>query len=280
MPAAQPHFTVKPEQYDDLKAVFTHVFNSFATDPVEIADNVDGIKSSRHSRELLGVLQQVGLVGEYDVNGEGLVWQVTNPGTYDTHTLADAIVTFDATFSQAPANEATVTTHPAPKENGKMSATTTEKPARTKPDTNPADLPLCRCGCGSPVGRKSFFKPGHDARMAGNVARDIAAGGDREALLDTLPSDALRRKSAEMADRLLSKKSADREKADAKIERQAADRRSGEDRRADEVVVGTVKVGRKKYDAVLEGNTVTYTKDGEDIEADDKVKATFAPTEV
>lgn len=57
----------------------------------------------------------------------------------------------------------------------------------------------CRCGCGESVGKKSQYKPGHDARHAGMVARAIRETPTRrEELFATLGSDALRAKAARM----------------------------------------------------------------------------------
>lgn len=62
---------------------------------------------------------------------------------------------------------------------------------------------LCLCGCGSPTGLN--YRPGHDARHASIVGRQLAATGDdltsaqRDALLLTLPSDALRAKASSIA---------------------------------------------------------------------------------
>ena len=59
------------------------------------------------------------------------------------------------------------------------------------------------CGCGSPTSRN--YRSGHDARHAAMVGRELAAaGGDltpaqRDALLLTLPSDALRAKASGIA---------------------------------------------------------------------------------
>lgn len=61
----------------------------------------------------------------------------------------------------------------------------------------------CLCGCGSPTGRN--YCPGHDARHASMIGRDLAAAGDdltsvrRDALLLKLPSDALRAKATSIA---------------------------------------------------------------------------------
>ena len=59
----------------------------------------------------------------------------------------------------------------------------------------------CLCGCGEATGRN--YRPGHDARHAGQVGRALAQAPDltvdqREALLHELPSLALREKASKM----------------------------------------------------------------------------------
>jgi hypothetical protein len=67
-----------------------------------------------------------------------------------------------------------------------------------RPSRN-AKLSDCRCGCGQKV--KGLYKQGHDARHAGNVAREaLAAGADADLneILAKLPTEALRIKAANM----------------------------------------------------------------------------------
>jgi hypothetical protein len=68
----------------------------------------------------------------------------------------------------------------------------------------------CRCGCGEQVASaKSEYRPGHDARHAGIVARDIASSSvqyfERVTADSDLGSDALREKAHKMAERLILK---------------------------------------------------------------------------
>ncbi|MGY1751162.1 hypothetical protein [Modestobacter sp. SYSU DS0511] len=57
----------------------------------------------------------------------------------------------------------------------------------------------CRCGCGEQVGRRSNYRPGHDARHASQIGRAmIAAGAEDPVLLAELPSEALREKARAM----------------------------------------------------------------------------------
>ncbi|ALY08837.1 hypothetical protein DRROBERT_51 [Arthrobacter phage DrRobert] len=67
----------------------------------------------------------------------------------------------------------------------------------------------CNCGCGEATSSsKTMYKPGHDARHAGNVARAMAAdyndaGNDEK--LEALPSANLKHKARMMAARLVEK---------------------------------------------------------------------------
>lgn len=99
----------------------------------------------------------------------------------------------------------------------------------------------CLCGCSELVGRmgKSLYRPGHDARHAGTLARYVALTGEDEKLA-TLPTPALRAKAENMVQRL-------REKAQAQADRDAK-------KNAPKVAAvwqadGTVKVGRWVYEA-------------------------------
>lgn len=65
------------------------------------------------------------------------------------------------------------------------------------------ELPACLCGCGEVVGGKANYRPGHDARHAGQVARRAADDLDNAAqYLKELPSPALRHKALKQAERL------------------------------------------------------------------------------
>ncbi|AZS08712.1 hypothetical protein SEA_LENNOX_53 [Arthrobacter phage Lennox] len=92
----------------------------------------------------------------------------------------------------------------------------------------------CNCGCGEATSSsKTMYKPGHDARHAGNVARAIAeavlAGTEPKVSLKDLPSANLIHKADAMSKRLV-------EKARAKADRAAKAREARvsipEDRKA------------------------------------------------
>lgn len=194
------------EQKDKIREAYMFVFDAFATDPVSVADGLE--INTRYARELLGVLVNHDLVVVSEVNGHDQVWQTAN--TYDDSTRDEAERRIDAFLAQY---------QPTNQEVPDMAETATTQ-ENDKAKTNPADLPYCKCGCGSPVGRKSNYKPGHDARHAGNIARKIAET-ENMGLLDGLPSEALKIKARAMAEGLLIKRRAATERTDAKIEREA-----------------------------------------------------------
>ncbi|ASZ74366.1 hypothetical protein SEA_KINGBOB_52 [Arthrobacter phage KingBob] len=75
----------------------------------------------------------------------------------------------------------------------------------------------CNCGCGEATSSsKTMYKPGHDARHAGNVARAMAAdyndaGNDEK--LEALPSANLKHKARMMAARIVEKETKKAERA-------------------------------------------------------------------
>lgn len=142
----------------------------------------------------------------------------------------------------------------------------------------------CNCGCGEATSSsKTMYKPGHDARHAGNVARAIAEavlnGTEATASLKDLPSANLVHKADAMSKRLVEKARAKAERTAARAESKPADRKTkhasegtieaaiaaGEAEHAAEVAAraegmpefekkdehiysyGTVKVGRWEY---------------------------------
>lgn len=79
-------------------------------------------------------------------------------------------------------------------------------PMNTKATATQIPATLCACRCGEPVGAKAMYRPGHDARHAGLVARAIVEDPKRaKALLATLPSPSLQAKAQRAADRLTAK---------------------------------------------------------------------------
>lgn len=181
-----------------LRDAYLHVVDYTATNPTDMAEEMD--INVRYARELMATLKAGGLLTIDTVDGED-IWQPSegHPEDLDPDLAQSIIDEWLVKNGQIEDDDP----EPEPEPTSKTKAKPAPKP---KPQANPADLPLCKCGCGTPVGRKSNYKPGHDARHAGNVARQIADNpGERDMLLATLPSDKLRVKARDMADRLLAK---------------------------------------------------------------------------
>ena len=79
-------------------------------------------------------------------------------------------------------------------------------PEPSVPETPPiprlTDERLCYCGCGEVVGEKSYYRPGHDSRHVGIVARQVVASDAFETITSQLPTVALQFKAWNMAYRL------------------------------------------------------------------------------
>jgi hypothetical protein len=130
----------------------------------------------------------------------------------------------------------------------------------------------CTCGCGEQVPIKSFYRPGHDARHAGVIGREIAAnykveGFDRRELLNNLPSDLLAAKAEGIAEKAI-------ERLEAKATKQAEKDRAKAEKEANYTEEGTVKVGKKEFAATRDTRTgeVAYY-DGDEVKAASKTAA-------
>ena len=262
---------IDPNQREDLRKVYLQIHGSAIV--AEIPEVAAQLKLKRqYVKELVGILET-----HADRDGNAFVhvnmeagegsnegpndWYSTHY-TVDDHDEDEAMHWFDRHF---PVVEAP-----------------TEKPAKpTKPkrDPNPADLPVCKCGCGEICNRGRNYRPGHDARHAGQIARHIAKHDpteeDRTTLLGFLPTAALQRKADDMADRLLRKDAAKaRNQTPEKVAKDMA-------KEIAKVVMekGTVKVGRWTYQAERNSvsHAVVYDKKGEAIVADEKIAAKFVP---
>lgn len=78
-------------------------------------------------------------------------------------------------------------------------------------------LRVCPCGCKEHVAGSATYRPGHDARHAGQVAKAIAAKpADAVALLESLPTRALQVKARDHAVRLIAKTEAKASKPEVK----------------------------------------------------------------
>lgn len=185
---------------DDLRQAYLQIFDSFAASTADLAH---GHINSRYARELSATLAKAGLV-ELTENSEGEeYWQVVDPGTYDNYTREEAEARFNEWASVKPAGTG-----------AGQSAT-----ARSSLKSGATGPHPCGCGCGETITSRAVYRPGHDARHAGEVARSVAeqvmATGGGLANLETdadrfevLPSAALREKALKMANRILAKKMA------------------------------------------------------------------------
>lgn len=60
----------------------------------------------------------------------------------------------------------------------------------------------CWCGCGEDTSEKAYYRPGHDSRHVGIVAREVAASDEFNTITEQLPTKALQLKAWNMAYRL------------------------------------------------------------------------------
>jgi hypothetical protein len=181
----------------DLKAAYLQCFDSFSLTPGDIVESSEGRVNMRYARELLGTLVNARLVAVDTVNDDEEVWQVVDPGTYDDHTHEEAEAVIDAWLAGTRVTEVDSKQKPESKSSSGGSR------LKVKNESG-----KCRCGCGEDT--KSNYRPGHDARHAGQVGREIAAnyatkGFDRRTLLDALPSDKLRAKAERIAELAIEK---------------------------------------------------------------------------
>lgn len=237
---------------DDLRKVYLHAFDATVTDPATVDEEVDGV-NTKYARELLKVLTDGGLLVLDQIEDGVDVWQPNL--NMDTNDRNDAASEFDAWAN----------------ENGlQVKASTPKAPARK--DVGVHD---CYCGCGEQVGGKSFYKPGHDARHAGQIGRLVASTGNKKHL-DDLPSEALVNKAKGIAAKALEK--ADKKRAAESAKQQAKiDKANATQNKADDAALGTVKVGKNTFEArAFEGGRVEYKKaDGTWVDASKTAAKTF-----
>lgn len=115
---------------------------------------------------------------------------------------------------------------------------------------NGVEFRSCGCGCEAPVAGKAAYRPGHDARHASDIGKEIAVTGDRSKA-DALPSPALRAKALRIADNASAKAAG---KAQSQAARNAAKRAASPavaETKADAFLKthtqGEVKIGRWTY---------------------------------
>lgn len=230
--------SVTIEQVDDLRKTYLTIFDNFAMNNSELADEMGKGFNTRYVRELAGALQHGGLVLITE-DGDGAdVWQTIQ--TYDDITREEAEAKFNEWAKVKP---------PSP-----VNATSTSSPARSAGKAASREPHECLCGCGEVLTTRSLYRPGHDARHAGQVGRAVAEimnGGHDEGdqieidrLYGTLGSDLLRSKAERVADNANRKNL-----AKAKPEYPDVD--------------GIVKVGKNEYPAKREASgVVRFLKPG------------------
>lgn len=217
---------INPDTAADLRDVYLSTFSLHSAHP---ADLVEPGRNSRYVRELLGTLVKADLLTKTEDGDGGDVWQVINPGTYDTHTEEDAIAVIDEFLGN----------------------TTSEKKDTKMTKTADTTVHDCYCGCGEKVPGKSFYRPGHDARHAGNLGRHVAATQTDVTNTDhysDLPSERLVAKSMGIAVKALEKATAKAAKAEAKATKAGTVDANDDGTEAKEH--GTVKVGKTEFAAV------------------------------
>lgn len=176
----------------ELHEVYLMAFDNMSVDPVTVEQETDGRIGARFARELIGTLAQANLLGEVEIEGETL-WQTSfSVDEADRSEVETFIDEFLGLKKAKPAKKATATSG--------------------KATTKHEGYHPCGCGCGENVPAKSNYRPGHDARHAGQVGREIAVnyatpGFDRRELLAALPSDALKAKAELIADKAIERSS-------------------------------------------------------------------------
>lgn len=91
-----------------------------------------------------------------------------------------------------------------------MTKTNTTAQVQIDADGNLTGGHFCKCDCGEIITTKASYRPGHDARHAGIVARAIAENPKQaKTLLAALPSAALQAKATRAAERRTAKAEAE-----------------------------------------------------------------------
>lgn len=188
----------------DLRDTYLAVADAGVADIATIEDKVRA--NTRYARELLGVLEHANLIVKPDEAGQE--WEINadhyKDRAYNEIETADLIDEWlteklgPVTSTKASPPTRTATTPPK-----------TRVPSKASPSGT------CLCGCGRAT-RKSFA-PGHDARFAGMVAKELASktiadptGMSSEqvgSILSILPSQPLRDKAWKQAQSLIGKAS-------------------------------------------------------------------------
>lgn len=184
-----------------LRETYLYAFDGHGAIPTDL-ELAEIANNARHGRELLAVLTNANLLIQEDVNGDGDVWVPAEDR--DHVTREDAEGTIDNWLIQfSDQDTPSATTTPTPKKKASKVTTTTE-------------FKKCLCGCDENVPPKSTFRPGHDARLAGQIARDMLAAGEYDdEKVAILPTEALRDKATAIFDKRIEKARAKAAKAEA-----------------------------------------------------------------
>ena len=242
----------------DLYTTYMIAFDDFATDPAELVARSEGRVNTRYAREMLGTLVSGGLLAVTE-GDEGDVWQVVNPGTYDETNRENAVNTIVDWLTN---------------NKEKITVSDTATTSKAKEQT----FHPCYCGCKENVPAKSYYRPGHDARHAGQIGRQAAlldpGSPEYDNLFSDLPSESLVAKAKGIEGKA-------RDKADAKAQREQekADRKAAKEaKEANHTEDGIVKVGKNEYAATRDTNTgeVVYYKGDKVLTASPTAAKTFS----
>jgi len=232
----------------DLAFVLRLTHSQTLVSPSDIVTASSERINSRYARELLGLGATHNLLVVEDDPELGDVWMLNDAPASDLTDASDnPQVDYHATSESMAFDALSID---APK-TGKIKKT---EPVKVKSVLDKDGKPrLCTCGCGENLQGKSMYRPGHDARHAGWVARYIAAQPTDEHefdALNALPTQALRDKATAHANRIIEKNA-----KKGKVQEQPVftPRR------------GTIKMGRWTYDVETtpEGQIVAYKKNGD-----------------
>lgn len=169
----------------ELREIYLMAFDNLAVDPMTVEQETGERIGSRFARELIGTLAQANVLVEGEIGGE-TIWQTAfSVDDTDRAEVEAFIDDFLGIKKAKPAKKASAV-RPA---------------ARTKDEGYHA----CYCGCGENVPAKSFYRPGHDARHAGQIGKALGAmdqpsDADVKKMVADLPSDRLVDKALRIAD--------------------------------------------------------------------------------
>jgi len=199
--------SVRFEQRADLASLFS----TLLTSDLGVSDLADklGHENTRYTRELLGMLMGADLAIVFESPDGDLYtaksWDEDDQAwaAFNDRYPEPAVAPAKSSAPQTPRDATLPDGAPAPAE-GKRGKTPTP----------------CLCGCGDLTA--SNYRPGHDARHAGQIAKRMASEFERDpinmVLLAALPSEKLQEKALKMATRLIDKTRAGKPERKAEME--------------------------------------------------------------